>query len=88
MLNPANWTSFRLQTLYKRKKDLILTKLELIYVQKSTTFVNRCDFSVNLIPALIYRIGRYPTIVTNVTQYMIGTLVSRNRKFLRYFMKK
>ena len=32
---------------------MILTKLGLIYVQKSTTFVNTCDFSVNLIPALV-----------------------------------
>ena len=34
--------------------NLILTKLRLIYVQKSTTFVNTCYSSVNLVPALLY----------------------------------
>ena len=53
MRGPASWRSFRPKKSYKRKKDLILTKLGLIYVQKSTTFVNTCDFSVNLIPALL-----------------------------------
>ena len=36
---------------------MILTKLGLIYVQKSTTFVNTCDFSINLIPALLHRVN-------------------------------
>ena len=36
----------------KRKKNLILTKLMLVLIQKSTTFINICCFSVNLLPAL------------------------------------
>ena len=52
-LGPASWTAFKSKKPYKRKKDLILTKLGIIYVQKSTTFINTCDFSVNLIPALV-----------------------------------
>ena len=34
-------------------KDLILTKVMLILIQKTKTFINTCYFSVSLVPALI-----------------------------------
>ena len=35
-------------------KYLILSKVMLILIQNSTTFINTCYFSVNLVPALLY----------------------------------
>ena len=35
-------------------KDLILTKVIVILIQNTTTFINTCYISVNLVPALIH----------------------------------
>ena len=54
---PASWRSFKLKKSYKRKKDMILTKLTFIFMQKGTTFINTCCFSFDLEPTLLRSLG-------------------------------
>ena len=54
MLVPASWGTSKLKKSYKRKKDMILTKLMFIFMQKGTTFINTCCFSFDLEPTLVH----------------------------------
>ena len=63
---------------------MILIKFGLIYVQKSTTFVNACDFSVNLISALIQWRREYGFDGFGRT-HQFSKMGSRTHQFLRKF---
>ena len=53
-LGPASWRTSKLKKSYKRKKDMILTKVTFIFMQKGTTFINTCCFSFDLELTLVH----------------------------------